>query len=113
MAVLELFFKMLIGHAVCDFALQSDAMGGGKNRHKKITQTKSLQFPGWYYWMTAHALIHGGAVYLITANLVLGLIETVLHWIIDFCKCEGWIGVGQDQTLHILCKIGYCWWLIY
>ncbi len=113
MIIFEFFFKMLIGHAVCDFVLQSDAMGAGKNRNTKLTERRGSQFPEWYYWMTAHALVHGGAVYLITANPVLGLIETVLHWIIDFSKCEGWVSVGQDQALHILCKVGYCWWLVY
>lgn len=113
MIVFELFFKMLIGHAVCDFVLQNDAMGAGKNRHKDFGAQRGPNFPKWYYWMTAHALVHGGAVYLITANPFLGLIETVLHWIIDFFKCEGRLSVEQDQTLHILCKVGYCWWLVY
>ena len=55
----------------------------------------------------AHALIHGGAVYLITGQLVYGLIETVSHWLIDFAKCEGKISMHVDQALHILLKLSY------
>lgn len=102
---------MVIAHAISDFVLQNDAMGAGKNRNNKLQERKGLQFPPWYYWMTAHALVHGGAVYLISGNAILGLIETMLHWVIDFSKCEGWINVHQDQALHIVCKVGYCLWL--
>lgn len=110
-AIAEIFFQMLIGHAAADFVLQSDAMGAGKNRHNDMQERKGLMFPPWYYWMTSHALIHGGVVYWITGSAVLGLIETVLHFVIDFSKCEGWINLHQDQALHILCKAVYCLWL--
>ena len=35
------------------------------------------------------------------------LLETVLHTIIDFTKCEHWINLHIDQALHILCKVAY------
>ena len=103
-----LFFKLLIGHAVCDFVLQSDTMARAKDRHSEMARTRSSNFPAWYYWLTAHALVHGGAVYLLTGNVVFGLLETVLHWTIDFSKCEKRINFHQDQALHVLCKIAYC-----
>lgn len=104
---LELFFKLLVAHATADFVLQSEAMGRGKNRHSDIHHGKTFNFPKWYYWLTAHALVHGGLVYLVTNSLLLGVIETVSHWCIDFAKCEGLIGFHQDQALHVGFKIGY------
>ncbi|MDP1931586.1 MAG: DUF3307 domain-containing protein [Gammaproteobacteria bacterium] len=104
---LELFFKLLVAHAAADFVLQSEAMSRGKDRHSDIHHGKSANFPKWYYWLTAHALIHGGMVYLVTNSFLLGAIETVSHWSIDFAKGEGLIGFNQDQTLHIGFKIGY------
>lgn len=104
---LELFFKLLVAHATADFVLQSEAVGRGKNRHSDIHYGKTFSFPKWYYWLSAHALVHGGLVYLITNSLLLGVIEVVSHWCIDFAKCEGLIGFNQDQALHIGFKIGY------
>ncbi len=106
-----LFFQLLIGHAVCDFVLQSDTMARAKDRHSDMAKGRSANFPSWYYWMTAHALVHGGAVYLLTGNVIFGLIETVLHWSIDCAKCEKRINFHQDQALHIVCKIGYCFFV--
>jgi len=37
---------------------------------------------------------------------LLGVIETVPQWCIDFAKGEGLIGFHQDQALHIGLKIG-------
>jgi hypothetical protein len=104
---LELFFQLLVGHALADFVLQSEAMGRGKNRNSDIHHNKASSFPSWYYWLSAHSLVHGGTVYLITNSLLLGLIETASHWLIDFTKCEGKIGLHTDQTLHIGFKVGY------
>ena len=46
-------------------------------------------------------------VYPITNSLLLGLVETTNHWLTDFAKCEGWIGMHQDQGIHISDKVGY------
>ena len=108
--ILELLFKLLVGHAIADFALQSEAMSKGKNRNQ--ISVKSLPkgqkyVPCWPYWLTAHALIHGGMVYLATNILILGIIETAFHWIIDFWKCENQYGPHLDQYFHIFLKIIY------
>jgi hypothetical protein len=54
--------------------------------------------------LAAHAIIQGGVVAVVTGLPVLGLAEAVLHWLIDFGKCEGWFGFNADQTLHVACK---------
>lgn len=103
----ELLFMLFAGHALADFVLQPDAMGYGKNRNDKIHDRESSLFPVWYYWLTAHAMTHGGVVFLITNSLVLAIIEVVAHWFIDYAKCEGWIGMHQDQAMHLGCKVVY------
>lgn len=107
MPFIENLFMLLVGHAVADFVLQPEAMGYGKNRNDKIHSKAHSLFPVWWYWLRAHALVHGGIVYLVTNSLVFGIVETVIHWITDYAKCEGWIGMHQDQGIHIGCKFGY------
>lgn len=99
------FFWLLVGHAVADYPLQAGPMATEKCRHSHSDLQKSVP---WYYWLSAHALVHGGAVFLITGSLFLGLLETVVHWLIDFGKCEGWFGIHVDQALHVGCKVLWC-----
>lgn len=105
--MISLFFQFLVGHALGDYVFQRDIMATSKSRHAKIYESASPGFPGWYYWLGSHALVHGGLVFLISGNWVLGVIETVLHFIIDYSKCEHWISLNVDQLLHILCKVAY------
>lgn len=114
MSLLDTLFLMIFAHALADFVLQPEAMGYGKNRHAAIHDKEHSLFPVWWYWLSAHALIHGGSVYVVAAliigsgyAIVLALVETVVHWLTDFAKCEGWIGVHTDQAIHIGCKILY------
>jgi len=109
---MTLIFQFLVGHALGDYVFQRDIMARAKCRHAEIHKTAGKNFPGWYYWLLAHALVHGGTVFLISGNLVLGVVETFLHTMIDFCKCEHWFSIHVDQSLHILCKLVYVW-LIY
>lgn len=111
MLMVENLFMLLFGHALADFVLQPEAMGYGKNRNDKIHDKKNSLFPVWWYWLTAHALVHGGVVYLVSNSLILGLVETALHWLTDFSKCENWISVHQDQGIHIGSKVAYCLFL--
>jgi hypothetical protein len=99
-----LLFKLIIGHALVDYSLQNDTMAKFKNRHI-LNNTVP-----WYYFMTAHALINAGMVWAVTGNVSFGIAELVLHWVIDFAKCEKWINVHADQGLHILCKLMYVLW---
>jgi hypothetical protein len=59
----------------------------------------------------AHALIHGMFVALVTTNIWLGLAEFVIHFAIDFFKCEGAYGFNWDQGLHVICKLA--WWVFW
>jgi hypothetical protein len=107
--MIELFFKLLVGHALADFALQSDTMAKGKNRHNKPDYIPDGQkfVSCWFYWMGAHSLIHGGVIYLITGSLFFGIFETIAHFLIDFVKCENKINPNQDQLLHLGCRFFY------
>ena len=99
-------FNLIIGHAFADFVFQTDTMAKGKNRHRKTEPPPGANYqPTWGYWLTAHSLIHGGTVWLITQNVLLGRAETICHWIIDFGKCENWYGIHRDQAMHIACKV--------
>jgi hypothetical protein len=103
------FFVLLFAHAMGDFAAQPEVMARGKSRHSKPDYVP----PGqafclcWPYWLFAHALIHGGLVYFVTGSCLLGVLETVLHAVIDFAKCEGWTNVHQDQLWHLAAKVVY------
>lgn len=108
MAFLDLLFQFFVLHALLDFALQPNVMASAKCRHSRYHQRAGDDFPPWYYWLGAHSLGHGGAVYIISGNLALGLVETVLHALIDHVKCEKKTSIAIDQGLHILCKVAYC-----
>ena len=99
--MLELFFLLLVGHAVADYAMQSDYIVAAKNRND--TERDGKQH--WFWVLSAHCLINGGAVYLVTGSFLLALCETILHFFIDFSKNEKWISYEVDQTLHWLCKV--------
>lgn len=104
--MIQLIFALLVGHAFADFVFQSDSMAKGKNRHRKTEPPPGAVYtPSWMYWLTAHALVHGGTVALITGSVLFGVLETIAHWAIDFGKCENWYGIHVDQTLHLLCKL--------
>jgi hypothetical protein len=109
----ELLFQLLVMHAILDFMLQPDVMASAKSRHSEYHEGGNRDFPAWYYWLGAHSLGHGGGVYLITGALWLGLLETFLHSVIDYLKCERKTTLAQDQGLHVACKIGYWVFLVY
>lgn len=99
---LALIFWLIVGHAVADFSLQGEAMAKFKNRRN---HSDSNLIPHWLYWSGAHALEHGACVTLATGSVVLGLCETLCHWMIDFGKCERFYSAHVDQGLHLICKL--------
>lgn len=107
--MLEPLFWMMVGHAVGDFGLQSDWMAKHKNRrvHEDNVHSRKPELI-WAHVMSSHCLIHAGAVGLATGSVLLAVMEFVAHFIIDVCKCEGYIGFHTDQFLHIGCKLA--WW---
>ena len=102
--LLTRFWWLVVGHAVADYPLQGEAKATEKSRHSR--SPLQTQVP-WFYWLSAHSLIHGGFVALVTQSVWLGLAETILHWGIDFIKCEGWTSIHQDQGLHLGCKAAW------
>jgi hypothetical protein len=99
-----LLFLMCVSHAVCDYSLQNDYIAKNKSRHNNQKD--------WPIVLSAHALMHGGGVYFITGSLVLGLAETMAHWLIDFLKCEGELSYRQDQMFHVACKVVWVFFAI-
>jgi Protein of unknown function (DUF3307) len=109
-----LLFFLIAAHALMDYSLQNDAMAACKCPQSK--NPLQLSVP-WYYWLTAHALLHGAAVGLIfryvaefnwTTVAAFAFAETVIHWFIDLGKCAKLYSLHIDQGFHIVCKIA--WW---
>lgn len=98
---IKIFALLVFCHALADYPLQGNFLAAGKNRTDPI--------PGVPFWhpLTAHAVIHGGFVGIVTGSVVLGTAEAMMHWLIDDGKCRGKIGYNQDQALHILCKLAW------
>jgi len=105
-AAFALFFALAIGHVVGDFPLQGNFLAMGKTP-QQWSGSDGCERYTWIYCLVAHSMIQAGAVWLITGSLVLGLVELVLHCIIDWAKSRGLFGLCFDQLLHFLCKIGY------
>lgn len=95
-------FWLLVGHALADYPLQGDFVARFKAR-----VVEGRPNPMWPWILGAHALIHGGMVALLTGRVELGLAEVVLHWTIDWLKCEGAIDFNADQTMHVACKVAW------
>lgn len=105
---IEMLFLLMLGHAVADFALQGDVMAKGKNRNRMPEPGQvppgQKYMPTWGYWLSAHSGVHAAAVYVVTGSTLLAAGEFILHWLIDFGKCENWYGVNLDQFLHFYSK---------
>ncbi len=104
---ISLFFAFLVVHTLADFPLQGDYLAREKVRKMATCRTD------WLIALSAHSIIHAGGVWLLTGSLGLGVTEFFLHWLIDFAKGEGKFGVVVDQSLHLLCKLGYVVFLSY
>ena len=100
LTVLIRIFWLFVGHAVCDFGLQSGYMAEGKDPFKPDHWDNP-----WFWCMFPHCLLHAGAVYLITQNFYLALAELVVHFLADVVKCKGITTFSQDQMCHYACKI--------
>lgn len=110
----SLLFALIIGHALADYPLQGKFLAIRKNRHiKSIDYTGDSPPQLWVYCLSAHSLVHAGTVWIVTGSAFFGFVEFVLHWLIDFAKCEKWTNFHQDQSLHLISKLAYvgaiCW----
>lgn len=95
------FAWMMVAHAICDYPLQGDFLSRAKSR------TAPLAGVPWYQALGAHALIHGGAVALLTGVWWLGVAEFVAHAVTDDQKCARRLSFNQDQAIHALCKVAW------
>jgi hypothetical protein len=105
-----LFFALLIGHAIADYPMQGTFLATAKDRHGDSSALFGKQGPPpgmWIHALTAHSLIHAGFVWVITGSALLAAVESILHWAIDFVKCEGLTRFTTDQLLHVACKAVY------
>lgn len=97
-----IFFLLLCGHALGDFALQTDWVAANKERPKPGAHQSPTVWP---YLLIAHSLHHGLFVFLVTQKLSLGIAETVVHALSDLGKGERIYGFHVDQALHIGSKV--------
>jgi hypothetical protein len=108
LAAVQVFLALSVGHAIADFPLQGEFLATCKNRHVLKKLDDPLRPPSiWLTCMLVHCVTHAGAVWLITGSFLFGVIELVLHFIIDVLKCEGYTDFNMDQILHIACKVVY------
>jgi len=107
--VLQMSWMLLGCHIFGDWVFQSHIMATEKSRHSESEIQKSVK---WYWWLSAHGLIHGMLITYFTGIILLGILETFSHIIIDYGKSEGMYGMPTDQILHVLCK-GIWLYLIY
>lgn len=104
MTLPTLAFYLFCAHFAADYSLQGDTMALQKSRFTDNGLAKAVP---WYYWMLAHACIHGAFVALITGRPLLGAIEVVLHFLTDDAKCRKVFGIHADQILHLGAKAVY------
>lgn len=96
-----LLFALIGAHFFFDFAGQGPFMSAAKNPNTAV--------PGipWWSVMTAHGVIHGTAVALLTGYWVLGVLEIIFHIWIDIAKCNNRITFLGDQGIHLLAKVAW------
>lgn len=110
-SLVAVLFWLLVGHAVADFALQSEWMVRTKNAARRRARGAGRRDLIWVHVLSAHALIHGGAVALATGMVWLGIAETIAHWAIDYGKAQHLYNFHIDQFMHLGCKLVWalCW----
>lgn len=78
----KLLLFMLALHSLADFPLQGELLSKGKSRRHT-----PYNWITWYNLMASHAVIHAGAVLLVTNSLTCALAEAVIHFCTDTLKC--------------------------
>jgi hypothetical protein len=105
MESLNLLILLVLAHFVCDFVLQADRMAVEKMPGRDDTLH-------WGWWLGSHAATHGLAVALLTDVPLLGVMETVMHAIIDWLKIRFHFTLVLDQSLRLVCKLTWVLLLI-
>ena len=98
--VFEKLFWLAALHFIGDFQLQNDFIAENKQPGRS---------PLWPGVLSAHAAGHAVLVALVLGP-AFGAAEFVAHWLSDFAKARGWMGVGPvgfyvDQAVHLATKI--------
>lgn len=99
--MLEVLWRLVIAHAVTDYALQSLFMA----EHKSPGSPRVGGETVWPWILAAHALINAGGVLLVTGSPALAGVEAVLHGLIDYGKGRRAYGFHADQSLHLATKL--------
>lgn len=99
--MMETLFYLVAMHALTDFVLQDEWMYKFKHPDAIVPPNAGA----WWWWMTAHGLVNGLGVALITGSAGLGLAETLAHMTIDTLKCTKRISANIDQVGHLTCKV--------
>lgn len=101
----QLFFTLLAGHYLADYALQTEFMATRK--------ADALKNAVGFHALTAHAAIQGLVAGLLSQNFTVGAIVALTHWLIDLGKAsKGLYGINIDQTLHILVLLAVVLWVV-
>jgi hypothetical protein len=99
--MIGILFWLLVGHALADYPLQGDWLSKAKNPTFDLVPGATI----WPLALLFHALIHAGAVALVTGSMALAICELVAHAAIDYWKCRGGLTYNADQVAHVLCKV--------
>lgn len=94
---MEVFALMIAGHFVADYPMQGDFLAKAKS-----------DGPLRVWHLFGHGAIHGGSVLLVTGSLLLCILETIAHMVIDESKVRNRISFATDQALHFGCKLAWC-----
>jgi hypothetical protein len=105
MPAITVLFWLTVGHFVMDYPLQGSVVANQKSPLPGARDEGLAKAVPWPYWMSAHALMHGGAVALVTGSVVLGMLETAAHGVTDLAKCYRKIDIHTDQAIHLGCKV--------
>lgn len=93
---MESLALMIAGHFVADYPLQGDFLARAKS-----------EGPLRVWHLFGHSAIHGGVVFFATGSLLLCVLETLAHMLIDENKVHGRISFATDQALHLACKFAW------
>ena len=97
------------GHFFGDYILQTDFLAKAKNRHSEIN---SVDRHGWIGYLIAHCYMWGVSVYApmfwyeweavksFMVALFLFVANTVIHFSVDWLKCEKKTTLLIDQLIH-------------
>ena len=99
--VAQIFWLLLIAHALTDYPLQGRFIAEFKNPGGPELDGERV----WPWVLSAHALINAGGVLVVTGSLALSVLEAATHWLIDFGKGRRAYGFRVDQALHVASKL--------